>query len=75
MKSAEYKVPGGSGNMNAPHVDPNGNACMGNTRDLFPALIQKREFASAVQLAIAFVEAVNVADNWGAYITNWPVAR
>ena len=61
--------------MNAPHVDPNGNACMGNTRDLFPALIQKREFASAVQLAIAFVEAVNVADNWGAYITNWPVAR
>ena len=69
------KVPGGSGNMNAPHVDPNGNACMGNTRDLFPALIQKREFASAVQLAIAFVEAVNVADNWGAYITNWPVAR
>ncbi len=69
------KVPGGNGNMNAPHVDPNGNACMGNTRDLFPALIQKREFASAVQLAIAFVESVNVADNWGAYITNWPVAR
>jgi len=69
------KVSGGSGKMNAPHVDPNGNACMGNTKDLFPALIQKREFASAVQLAIAFVEAVNLEDNWGAYITNWPVAR
>lgn len=69
------KIPGGSGHMNAPHVDPNGNACMGNTKDLFPALIQKREFASAVQLAIAFVEAVNIDDNWGAYITNWPVAR
>jgi len=69
------KIAGGSGYMNAPHVDPNGNACMGNTRDLFPALIQKREFASAVQLAIAFVEAVNLDDNWGAYIVNWPVAR
>ncbi|PZM83368.1 MAG: hypothetical protein DKT66_09415 [Candidatus Melainabacteria bacterium] len=69
------KVPGGNGNMNAPHVDPNGNACMGNTRDLFPQLIHKRELASAVQLAIAFVESVNVADNWGAYITSWPVAR
>ncbi len=68
------KVSGGNGNMNAPHVDPNGNACMGNTKDLFPQLIRKREFASAVQLAIAFVEAVNVDDNWGAYIVRWPVA-
>lgn len=68
------KVAGGSGQMNAPHVDPHGNACLGNTKDLFPQLIHKREFASVVQLAIAFVEAVNVDDNWGAYIVNWPVA-
>lgn len=68
------KVAGGNGNMNAPHVDPSGNACLGNTKDLFPALIQKREFASVIQLAIAFVESVNVGDNWGAYIVNWPVA-
>ena len=69
------KVAGGSGHMNAPHVDPNGNACLGNTKDLFPQLIQKREFASVIQLAIAFVESVNVGDNWGAYIVNWPVAN
>ena len=69
------KVSGGNGSMNAPHVDPNGNACMGNTKDLFPQLIQKREFASAVQLAIAFVEAVNFDDAWGKYIVNWPVAN
>lgn len=68
------KIAGGNGQMNAPHVDPNGNACMGNTKDLFPALIKKREFASAVQLAIAFVEAVNLDDAWGRYIVNWPVA-
>jgi hypothetical protein len=60
--------------MNAPHVDPKGNACLGNTKDTFPDLIRKREFASAVELAIAFVEAVNTSDAWGKYIVNWPVA-
>ncbi|HEY9786786.1 MAG TPA: hypothetical protein V6D17_15395 [Candidatus Obscuribacterales bacterium] len=68
------KVNGGNGAMNAPHVDGKGNACFGNTKDLFPMLISKREFASVVELAIAFVESVNLDDNWGLYITNWPVA-
>jgi hypothetical protein len=60
--------------MNAPHVNSAGNACLGNTKDLFPQLISRREFATAVELAIAFVEAVNTNDNWGKYIKNWPVA-
>lgn len=68
------KVTGGNGAMNAPHVDGNGNACMGNTKDLFPNLIYKREYSSAIQLAIAFVEAVNVDDAWGAHIGRWPEA-
>lgn len=69
------KVTGGNGAMNAPHVDGNGNACMGNTKDLFPNLISRREYSSAIQLAIAFVEAVNVDDAWGAHIGRWPEAN
>lgn len=68
-------VRGGHSAMNAPHVDENGNACFGNTKDLFPMLIGKREFASVVQLAIAFVESVNLDDNWGKFIVNWPVVE
>ncbi|HEY9868035.1 MAG TPA: hypothetical protein V6D08_02405, partial [Candidatus Obscuribacterales bacterium] len=44
------KVTGGRRGMNAPHVDENGNACFGNTKELFPMLIARREFASVVQL-------------------------
>lgn len=60
--------------MHAPHVSSNGKACFGNTQDLFPMLIKKREYASAVQLAIAFVESVNTSDNWGKGITRFPEA-
>jgi hypothetical protein len=68
------KVTGGRRGMNAPHVDENGNACFGNTKELFPMLIARREFASAVELAIAFVESVNLDDNWGKFIDCWPLA-
>lgn len=60
--------------MHAPHVSAHGHACFGNTQDIFPMLIKKREFASAVQLAIAFVESVNVSDGWGKGISQWPEA-
>lgn len=60
--------------MHAPHVSANGAACMGNTKGTFPMLVEKREFASVVELAIAFVESVNVSDTWGQHITCWPVA-
>lgn len=60
--------------MNAPHVNEEGHACLGNMKDVFPAFIARRDFASAVEAAIAFVEAVNVDDAWGKYINQWPVA-
>lgn len=60
--------------MNGPHINAKGHACLGNTKDIFPDLIRKREFSSAVELAIAFVESVNPGDVWGKYIVNWPVA-
>jgi len=61
--------------MQAPHVAFNGHACLGNTKDLFPMLINKRELATAVQLAIAFIESVNVDDRWGTHISKWPIAH
>lgn len=60
--------------MHAPHVSSHGKACYGNTQDLFPMLIKKREYASAVQLAIAFVESVNTSDAWGKGISRFPEA-
>ncbi|MBK9204121.1 MAG: hypothetical protein IPL73_17125 [Candidatus Obscuribacter sp.] len=60
--------------MHAPHVSSNGAACMGNTKGTFPMLVEKREFASVVELAIAFVESVNVSDTWGQHIKCWPLA-
>jgi len=59
--------------MNAPHVSGDGAACLGSEKDMFPDLIRKREFASAVNLAIVFLESVNVDDVWGARIVEWPV--
>ncbi|HEY9788362.1 MAG TPA: hypothetical protein V6D17_23435 [Candidatus Obscuribacterales bacterium] len=61
--------------MNAPHVNKEGNGCLGNTADLFPKLIAQRQFAAAVELAIAFVESANTSDSWGSHINSWPVAR
>ncbi|MBY0359598.1 MAG: hypothetical protein K2W82_16455 [Candidatus Obscuribacterales bacterium] len=60
--------------MNAPHVNENGLACLGNMKEVFPLLIQQRNFAGAIEGAIAFVEAVNVNDAWGRRIYDWPVA-
>ncbi len=72
-KNQTRMINGGNGAMNAPHVNGEGNACFGNTQELFPALINKRDFATAVMMAIAFVESVNIEDSWGKYIVNWPV--
>lgn len=67
-------VNGGNQRMNAPHVNSDGNPCFGNTAEAFPRLIKKRELTSVVQLAIAFVESVNLDDSWGKHIEKWPRA-
>jgi hypothetical protein len=60
--------------MHAPHVNAEGNPCLGNTKDQFPELIRGRQYASAVQLAILFLESVNINDNWGRTLARFPVA-
>jgi len=60
---------------NAPHVDGNGKACLGNAKYLFPPLIQNCEFAVVAMMAIQFVESVNVGDGAGQYVNRWPFAK
>lgn len=61
-------------NHQAPHVDPSGKACFGNTAETFSLLIGARQYAAAVEVAIAFVESANVDDLWGKRINEWPQA-
>ena len=59
--------------MNAPHVDGSGNACLGNTQGMFSELLLNRQYASAVQMAIIFLQSVNITDVWGKDIVYWPI--
>lgn len=63
-----------SGVMNAPHVNNEGLACLGSAKDEVHMLLRGRHYAAAIELAIAFVESVNVTDTWGQHINKWPVA-
>ena len=60
--------------MNGPHIKANGEACMGNTEEIFPELIGNYEFAAVAMLAIQFAESVNVDDQGGARVDLWPEA-
>lgn len=61
--------------MQAPHVFADGHACLGNLDEILPDLIARWELAIATQLAIQFIETVNVDDSAGRYIHRWPEAR
>lgn len=71
-RTRHIKTPNGV--MNAPHVNNEGLACLGNAKDEVHMLLRGRHYAAAIELAIAFVEAVNVNDSWGKYINKWPLA-
>lgn len=63
----------------APHVREDGSACLGRMEEVFPDLIARGEFSVAAQVAIAFLQALNVTDpteNWGpTNIHSWPVVE
>jgi hypothetical protein len=73
-KAGAIQLANGS-HMMAPHVNSGGSACLGNTRDQFPDLIRDRQYASAVALALLFLESVNVNDSWGGQIAYFPVVE
>jgi hypothetical protein len=63
-----------SGQM-APHIWSTGEACLGNTAEVFPELIGAYEFSAAAMVAIQFVESCNTDDPAGKQINKWPVAQ
>jgi len=60
-------------NQNAPHVFEDGHACLGNISNILPQLVGRGEYSTAISLAIEFLQAVNIDDEAGKHITNWPV--
>lgn len=65
----------GPNNHHAPHVNPDGVACYGNTAEIWPELIGNYEYAAAAMVAIQFIESVNTEDSWGERISDWPLAE
>lgn len=67
------RVDGYKRNQMAPHIWENGDACLGNTAEVFPELIGNYEYAAAAMIAIQFVESVNTDDPAGKHIDRWPI--
>jgi hypothetical protein len=61
--------------MHAPHVYADGHACLGSIDKGMTDLVATYEYSAAVQLAISFLEAVNVDDGAGKYVDRWPEAK
>lgn len=61
--------------MHGPHLFPTGRACMGNMQEILPRLVANYEWSAAVEVAIAFVQSVNVDDSAGRHINAWPEAK
>jgi len=62
----------GGGRMQAPHVNYRGEACTGNTGEIWPQLVASYEYAAIAMVAIQFLESVNYDDSWGSQIKYWP---
>ena len=60
--------------MQAPHVFGRGDACLGNMDEVIPELAANYEYAALAMICIQFVESVNVSDEAGARINQWPEA-
>lgn len=68
------RVDGYKGGMQAPHVFPSGEACLGNMEEVIPQLVANYEFAALAMVAIQFIENVNVDDPAGRCVNQWPIA-
>ena len=62
------------GPMEAPHVFEGGYPCLGNMEGKYEELITRGEYFAALEMAIVFIESVNINDNWGKFLPKWPVA-
>ena len=70
----DHRIDGYKSGMQAPHVFPEGNACLGSAKEIFPSLIASYEYAAVAMVAIQFIESVNTDDDAGKHIDRWPLA-
>lgn len=61
--------------MNGPHIFPDGRPCLGSMESVIPQLVAKYEWSALIQMCIAFVESINLADIAGKHLSKWPISR
>ena len=72
-KNLTRRVNGCSTSMHAPHVWSDGHACLGNMTGVFQGLLARGDYYAAVDMAIKFIESVNITDGAGKYLFQWPI--
>jgi hypothetical protein len=59
-----------------PHIKADGSACLTKaTRRTIAHLITRKNFLALVEVLIVYLEAVDLDDDWGKYISRWPLAN
>jgi hypothetical protein len=59
----------------APHVHPDGHACLGNMTEALPSVMGSLDIVVITQLAIQFIESVNIDDPFGQHLEYFPVVN
>lgn len=63
----------GPGDCEAPHVDNNGVACVGNFSMIVAKPFAEKRISVLIEMAIKFIQSVNVDDEWGERIYHFPL--
>lgn len=59
----------------APHVNSEGKACLGNMSEVIPELIANYEYSALAMIAIQFIESYNSDEGGYCRLHNWPLAK
>lgn len=59
----------------APHIGADGKAALGNMAEMLPEILGSGDLKLIAQIAIQFVESVNLSDEWGKTISDYPVVE
>ncbi|MFA6407794.1 MAG: hypothetical protein WCV80_03765 [Candidatus Paceibacterota bacterium] len=56
-----------------PHINGEGQACLGTIQEAIPELIAKYEYSIVITLCLQFLQSVSTSDSAGKTINRWPV--
>lgn len=59
-------------NCHHPHVNQEGEACLGNASAIIVDLLSSQEYYALTTILINFLESVNIEDAAGKYVYKWP---